>query len=190
MAKKLKVKRDASKMRGAIKPGGSSDAFRPTGGRKNVEGKKKKNLTAKSSKDYGSKVSAKSFKPAPSVRMANPAANKRFGRNKRHGNPDLSDADSLPSESDEEDSDADLPSSGLGKSKSKDDPTDVASDSDVEEFLEEDYDEGKPAESLRKSNQTRDDIEHDESEDEEAKDSVVRVTTKLALQWGKALQVR
>ncbi|OQV14794.1 Nucleolar complex protein 2-like protein [Hypsibius exemplaris] len=119
------------------------------------------------------------------VLMANPK--RSFGRNKRHGNADLSDADSLPSESDNEsDSDLDTPKKKkqkLGKGKNGPSNGDD-SDSDVEQFLNEDEDgEKKEVESS------------DEEDDEEPaaggdadETSMVKVTTKMVSEWRAAIQ--
>jgi hypothetical protein len=117
--------------------------------------------------------------PYNKVLMANPK--RSFGRNKRHGNPDLSDADSLPSDSDNE-SDSDLDVQKKKKQKTKKGGED--SDSDVDQFLNEEEDEKKVEES---SDEEDDDTEPNEIVNQA---SGVRVTTKMVSEWRTALKVR
>ncbi|GAV07897.1 hypothetical protein RvY_17677 [Ramazzottius varieornatus] len=128
-------------------------------------------------------------KPVQKVLMANPR--KKFGRNKRHANPDVSDDDSLPSESDEADSDVDTaPRKSKKQKTSKGDDDD---DSDVEQFLNEEEEEGQHVQEITKASDSTsedDDDEEEPDEEMEAETQTKRVTASMVAEWRKSVQTQ
>ena len=174
--------------KGQSKPGfkhGKLSKKKSSGGVKSGDGssgKKTKNAPARERKPY---VGKSQEKPGPfkKVLMANPK--RSFGRNKRHGNADLSDADSLPSESDNDaDSDLDLPTQKKGNKKTVTKTAADDSDSDIDQFLAED--EGEETK-VEESSDEEDGVEESNQPIDES--STVRVTTKMVSEWRAAIQV-
>ena len=173
-------------------------AVRQSGGSKSKFGPNRTGQRAprKSPADKSSKLSnfKKDGQRAESsgkrVLLANPR--KKFGRNKRHANPDVSDDDSLPSESDEADSDLETASRKTKKQKTRKGDDEDNSDSDVEQFLNEE-EEDEPVKEVTKAGDSSSEEEEEEAEEDEQDEEIAtdtkRVTTSMVTEWRASIQV-